>query len=372
MLTTSAYSQDSSDPSRLSGKELSEAWSNRATTADEAITNLVRGYLAEQNVGTPKTAIHFIPYKNVPIDEECQTILKGKDYRLSADELPSRVTLQWGKSPAGGLTVGTTLRYELNDRRREDNALKYFSYPTLVAIPLGDGTYHAQVLIPTGPTLSQLAAVGKLYETGKAVRLDRSNSDYDSIRGSVWAVKLDDDVQRVLRDYFLPLESFVSHPKHAPRQQKSRFKIGYFKDLDVAFVVQSRVYDVFLIRRGRIQLSRSEPWTYIHNAKSYNNPAYQKRLASLCVTVFPKPKAKVAAAQAARPTAPGFARTVATEIVSPPRPGPASTGPVVAAAETDMPRPMDYWLEQHPGWIDRLNGGIDTDLLKTDYNDVGN
>lgn len=286
-LATPAYSLDIDDVRQLSGKELDEAWANRATTADEAITNLVRGFLAEQNIGTPTTAVHFIPYKSVPIKQECRTILKGKDYRLTADELPSTVTLQWGNSTEDGFTVGTTLRYEVNDRHREDNALKFFSYPTLVAEPLSDGSYHAQVLIPTGPTFSQLAAIGKLYETGETVQLDSNNSDYDSPTGRVTAVKLDDVVERVVRDHFLPLESFVSHPKHSPRQEKSRFRIRYFKGFDVAFVYRSRVYDVFLIRKGKIRLSRSEPWTFIQNAETYNNPAHQRRLEDLCVTDFP-------------------------------------------------------------------------------------
>jgi len=293
ILAIPAYSQDIDEIRQLSGKELSEAWANRSTTADEAITNLVRGHLAEQNVGTPTTIVRFIPYKNVPVEEECQKILKGKDYRLSADELPSTITLQWGKSPAAGLTVETTLRYEVNDRRREDNALKFFSYPTLVAEPLSDGSYHAQILIPTGPTYSQLAAIGKLYETGETVQLDPNNSDYDSISGSITAVKFDEEVQRVVRDHFLPLESFVSHPQHSPRRKKSRFKLGYINSLDVAFVFRSRVYDVFLVREGEIRLSRPEPWTFIQNAKAYNNPAHQRRLDDLCVTVFPDVISKI-------------------------------------------------------------------------------
>lgn len=295
-----AQSQDIDDVRRLSGRELDEAWANRATTADEAITKLVRNRLAELNVGTPNTEVRFIPYEEVPIEEECRTILKGKDYRLTSDELPSTVTLQWGNAPAGGFAVSTALRYDVNERRREDNALKFFSYPTLLAEPLDDGTYHAQVLIPTGSVLAQLAAIGKLYETGQTVRLDRSNSDYVSPKGWVTAVRLDDKVQRVVRDHFLPLEAFVSHPKHSPRWRKTRFKLGYFKSLDVALVVNNRVYDIFLIRKGGFRLSRSEPWTFIQNAKTYNHPAYQRRLRELCVTVFPErtPTLEVAAAAA--------------------------------------------------------------------------
>ena len=287
VLATPAHSQDIGDIRELSGKELNEAWANRATTADEALANLVRGHLAEQNIGTPATAVRFIPYRNVPIEEECRTILKGKDFRLTADELPSTVTLKWGRAPASGVTVGTALHYRLDGQYRKDNALKFFSYTTLVAEPSADGRYHAQALIPAGPTLSQLAAIGKLYESGKTVQLDRYNSDYDSLKGTITAVKLDDAVQRVVRDHFLPLESFVSHPKHSPRRNKSKFKVGYIRGFDVAFIVRSRVYDVFLIRGDEIRLSRPEPWTFIRNAKIYNNSAHQERLEELCITDFP-------------------------------------------------------------------------------------
>ena len=360
-LALPAHSQGTGDVRQLTGRALNDAWVNRASTGDEALTNLIRGHLAERNIGTPTTAVRFIPLKPVPIDGECSTILKGKNYRLGADELPSRVTLRWNELPENGVSVGTTLRYEVNDRQRADNALKFFSYPTLVAEPLPDGSYHAQVLVPTGSVFAQLAAVGKLFETGQKIRLGSHNSDYVAPAGSITAVILDNDVQRVVRDYFLPLESFVSHPRHSPRSKKSRYRMGYLKDLDVVYVVPNRVYDVFLIRGNRIQLARSEPWTFIQNAKTYNSPAYERRLADLCVTVFPdtKPAAKVATRRAVKPPAPAPAQ-------------PPAALPLKSAEDNGDLTSVAYWRERGHERIEWSQDHLISSLLNTDYSNVGN